>query len=77
MKRLGYALHWLRFKIVNGLRPQSWIGPASTGARWAIRFHRYGFVAFKPGKTWSVSWCFWAQGPCNYATYVVLIEAGR
>lgn len=70
--RLRYARHWLRFKVSQGLMPHTALLPASSTCRLTIRFHRYGFVAFWPGKSLSVSWRFWAEGPCNFATYAWL-----
>lgn len=72
MMRFRYARHWLRFKLVQGIFPQSALLPASRTVRPKIRFHRFGFVAFIPGKSLSVSWRFWAEGPCNLATYRAL-----
>lgn len=74
MITLRYATHWLRFNIVNGLRPHARLLPASLGAKRRIRFHRYGFVALCPGKSLSVSWRHWAEGPCTFATYKFLRE---
>jgi hypothetical protein len=69
--RLGYARHWLCFKVRMLFKPYTLVTPASP-ARWRLERTRYGFILWGRRKRRHLSWRFWCEGPCNLATYAWL-----